>query len=36
MEQYQKVLRVDPDHPEAERELQQLLVTPDPRTSSLR
>ena len=36
MEQYQKVLRLDSDNPEAERELQQLLVTPDPRTSSLR
>ena len=31
IEQYQKVLRVDPSHPEAERELQQLLMSPSSR-----
>ena len=36
IEQYQKVLRVDPSHPEAERELQQLLMSPSSRRSSLR
>jgi Tfp pilus assembly protein PilF len=36
IEQYQKVLRDEPNHPEAERELQQLLVSPGSRRSSLR
>jgi tetratricopeptide (TPR) repeat protein len=36
IEQYQRVLRVEPNHPEAERELQQLLTAPDSRRSSLR
>jgi Tfp pilus assembly protein PilF len=36
IEQYQRVLREEPNHPEAERELQQLLASPDSRRSSLR
>ena len=36
IEQYQKVLREEPNHPEAERELQQLLIAPESRRSSLR